>query len=103
MISLGPLILYLSLSLSLSLSLKHTHTYTHTQGDAGRRMISGGMRMLFATDCTMSHQAMCKSCVRLESVCECVRLECVCECVRLECGPPTAPYHTRPCARYVRI
>lgn len=27
-------------------------------GDAGRRMIAGGMRGLFASDCTMSHQAM---------------------------------------------
>jgi len=46
-------------------------------------MISGGMRMLFATNCTMSHQAMCKSCVRLQSVCGCVRLEreCVNVCV----------------------
>lgn len=27
-------------------------------GDAGRRMISGGMRMLFASDCTLQHMGM---------------------------------------------
>ena len=27
-------------------------------GDAGRRMISGGMRMLFAKDCTLQHIGM---------------------------------------------